>query len=86
MSVMYSLSPMLCIYIDSSQFALLGLYIALKFKAKELLIQHDIILEELYFRDAENLEEISIDTNKVVILISCFLENIWFIDNIIFEI
>ena len=60
-------------------------YIALKFGAKELLIQHDIILEELYFRDAENLEEISIDTNKVVILISCFLENIRLIDNIVFE-
>ena len=39
-------------------------YIALKFEAEELLRKHDIILEELYFRDAENLEEISIETNN----------------------
>ncbi|ASK77903.1 pantoate--beta-alanine ligase [Paraphotobacterium marinum] len=61
-------------------------YIALKFEAKELLRKHDIVLEELYFRDAGNLEEISIETNNVVILISCFLENVRLIDNIIFEI
>ena len=61
-------------------------YIALNLEAKELLRKHDIVLEELYFRDAENLEEISIETNNLVILISCFLENVRLIDNIIFEI